>query len=104
MNRLSYNDEKELAKANPRDLMKFFSMLYSDSDFKNKTIFIGNFDYTDDKETPSMVTATIRFQVFSKDDLKGKGSRVGTTYEWVSYRAKSFACINSGFRLVKNNL
>jgi hypothetical protein len=51
-----------------------------------------------------MITASIRFQVFSKDDLKGKGSRVGTTYEWVSYRAKSFACINSSFRLVKNNL
>ncbi len=96
MTRLSYNDEKELAKANPRDLMNFFSMLYADSDFKNKAIFVGDYTNENDVENKLMCTTTIRFQVFGKKDHKELNSR-GKLYEWKSYRAKCFSCINSRF-------
>ena len=101
MNRLSYNNDKELALANPRDLLNFFSMLHSESQFKGKQIFVGNYSYVHDEKNHMMATATIRFQVFDKKDSKVSGSR-GKIFEWRSYRAKSFACSNSGFYLVED--
>lgn len=100
MNRLSYNNDKELALANPRDLLNFFSMLHSDSIFKGKDIFIGNYSYVHDSSNQLMATATIRFQVFGKEDRKAKSR--GKIYEWRSFRAKSFVCSNSGFYLVED--
>lgn len=100
MSRLSYNNDKELALANPRDLLNFFSMLHSDSTFKGKDIFVGGYSYEHDKENVLMSTATIRFQVFGKEDRKAKSR--GKIFEWRSYRAKSFACSNSGFYLIED--
>lgn len=101
MSRLSYNNDKELALANPRDLLNFFSMLHSENKFNNKTIFIGNYSYVHDEENHMMATATIRFQVFGNEHLKRSGTR-GLIYEWRSYRAKSFACSNSQFYLIED--
>lgn len=101
MSRLSYNNDKELALANPRDLLNFFSMLHSEIKFNKKTIFVGGYSYEDDKENPLMCTATIKFQVFGNEILKRNGTR-GMIYEWRSYRAKSFACSNSGFYLIED--
>ena len=99
MSRLSYNNEKTLALANPRDLLNFFSMLHSDSTFKGKDIFVGSYSYQHDEKNHMMATATIRFQVISKKDRN-----VIVFYEWRSYRAKSFDCSNNGFYLVKQEI
>lgn len=101
MNRLSYNNEKELALANPRDLLNFFSMLSSEKNFNKKTIFVGAYSLEDDKENRLMCTATIKFQVFGNEVLKRSRTR-GVIYEWRSYRAKCFSCSNSGFYLVED--
>ena len=100
MSRLHYNNDKELALANPRDLLNFFSMLHSDSIFKGKDIFVGECSYENDKLNSSMITSTIRFQVLGKEDHKAKSR--GKIYEWRSFRAKSFTCSNSGFYLIED--
>ena len=100
MSRLHYNNDKELALANPRDLLNFFSMLHSDSIFKGKDIFVGECSYENDKLNSSMITSTIRFQVLGKEDHKAKSR--GKIYEWISFRAKSFTCSNSGFYLIED--
>lgn len=100
MSRLSYNNDKELALANPRDLLNFFSMLHSDSTFKGKDVFIGGYSNVNDESNQNMCTSTIRFQVFGKEDRKAKSR--GKIYEWRSFRAKAFACSNSGFYLVED--
>lgn len=100
MGRISYNNEKELALANPRDLLNFFSMLTSENKFNNKTIFVGAYSNVDDSN-PLMCTATIRFQVFGNEVLRRSGTR-GVIYEWRSFRAKSFTCSNSSFVLVED--
>jgi hypothetical protein len=89
MRTISFND-KELANAHPKDLMSFFSMLYSDERFKKGRVFLNTTTNSNDKDYKTMVTITIKFQHF-KPKEKGSGSK----FEWISYRAKEFSCSNN---------
>ncbi len=89
MRTISFND-KELANIHPKDLMSFFSLLYSDDRFKKGRVFVNTTTKSNDKDYKTMVTITIKFQHFK---LKEKGS--GSKFEWISYRAKEFSCSNN---------
>ena len=89
MRTISFND-KELANVHPKDLMSFFSMLYSDDRFKKGRVFVNKTTNSNDKDYKTMVTITIKFQHF-KPKEKGSGSK----FEWISYRAKEFSCSNN---------
>jgi hypothetical protein len=89
MRTISFND-KELANVHPKDLMSFFSMLYSDDRFKKGIVFVNTTTNSNDKDYKTMVTITIKFQHF-KPKEKGSGSK----FEWISYRAKEFSCSNN---------
>ena len=89
MRTISFND-KELANVHPKDLMSFFSMVYSDDRFKKGIVFVNTTTKSKDKDYETMVTITIRFQHF-KPKEKGSGSK----FEWISYRAKEFSCSNN---------
>ena len=89
MRYISFNDE-ELANVHPKDLMSFFSMLYSDERFLKGRVFVNTTTISKCGTFDSMVTVTINFQHF-KPKEKGSGSK----FEWISYRAKGFSCSNN---------
>lgn len=92
MNALSFN-EKEIAKADQRDLMRFMSMVQEDSRFKNNgRLFVNKLVESDDDNIKTMKTVEIKFQFF-----KGK-EREGKSFIWTTYRAKDFCCSNSSIR------
>jgi hypothetical protein len=92
MNSLSFN-EKEIAKADQRDLMRFMSMVQEDSRFKNNgRLFVNKLVESDDNNIKTMKTVEIKFQFF-----KGK-EREGKSFIWTTYRAKDFCCSNSSIR------
>ncbi len=92
MNALSFN-EKEIAKADQRDLMRFMSMIQEDSRFKNNgRVFVNKLVESDDDNIKTMKTVEIKFQFF-----KGK-EREGRSFIWTTYRAKDFCCSNSSIR------
>jgi hypothetical protein len=92
MNALSFN-EKEIAKADQRDLMRFMSMVQEDSRFKNNgRLFVNKLTQLDDDNIKTMKTVEIKFQFF-----KGK-EREGKSFIWTTYRAKDFCCSNSSIR------
>lgn len=89
MNALTFN-EKEIAQADQRDLMRFMSMVQEYSRFKNNgRVFVNKLTQLDDDKIKTMKTVSISFQFF-----KGK-ERVGRSFIWTSYRAKDFSCSNS---------
>ena len=89
MNALSFN-EKEIAKADQRDLMRFMSMVQEDSRFKNNgRLFVNKLNDLEDDKIKSMKTVEIMFQFF-----KGK-ERESRSFIWKSYRAKDFSCSNT---------
>ena len=89
MRTISFND-KELANVHHKDLMSFFSMLYSDDRFKKGRVFVTSTTKGKDKDYETMVTITIKFQHF-----KPKETGFGSKFEWISYRAKGFSCSNN---------
>jgi hypothetical protein len=89
MRYINFNDN-ELVNVHPKDLMSFFSMLYSDERFKKGRVFVNTTTKSNDKDYKTMVTITIKFQHF-KPKEKGSGSK----FEWISYRAKEFSCSNN---------
>ena len=92
MNALSFN-EKEIAKADQRDLMRFMSMVQEDSRFKNNgRLFVNKLNDLEDDKIKTMKTVEIKFQFF-----KGK-EREGKSFIWTTYRAKDFCCSNSSIR------
>jgi hypothetical protein len=92
MNALSFN-EKEIAQADQRDLMRFMSMVQEDSRFKNNgRLFVNKLVESDDDNIKTMKTVEIKFQFF-----KGK-EREGKSFIWTTYRAKDFCCSNSSIR------
>jgi hypothetical protein len=92
MNALSFN-EKEIAQADQRDLMRFMSMVQEDSRFKNNgRLFVNKLVESDDDNIKTMKTVEIKFQFF-----KGK-EREGRSFIWTTYRAKDFCCSNSSIR------
>jgi len=93
MKRISFND-KELSNVHPKDLMNFVSMVYSDDRFKKGHLFVNKLTKEDCMDNGNMTTIKITFQHF-----KPKENVLGYKFEWVSYRAKEFACSNN--RIVK---
>jgi hypothetical protein len=92
MNALSFN-EKEIAKADQRDLMRFMSMVQEDSRFKNNgRLFVNKLTQLDDDNIKTMKTVEIKFQFFKAKE------RTGRSFIWTSYRAKDFCCSNSSIR------
>ena len=89
MNALTFN-EKEIAQADQRDLMRFMSMVQEDSRFKNNgRVFVNKLTQLDDDKIKTMKTVYINFQFFKTKDKMGK------SFIWTSYRAKDFSCSNS---------
>ena len=86
MRYINFNDN-ELVNVHPKDLMSFFSMLYSDERFKKGRVFVNATTLIKCDTFDTMVTVTIKFQYF-KPKEKGSGSK----FEWISYRAKEFSC------------
>lgn len=96
MNALSFN-EKEIAKADQRDLMRFMSMLQEDSRFKNNgRVFVNKLTESNDDVVKTMKTVSISFQFFKAKDRTG----TRTSFIWTSYRAKDFCCSNSSIKEV----
>lgn len=98
MNALSFN-EKEIAQADQRDLMRFMSMVQEDSRFKNNgRLFVNKLTQLDDDKLNTMKTVSISFQFFKAKE------RTGRSFIWTSYRAKDFCCSNSSITEVKTAL
>lgn len=95
MNALSFN-EKEIAKADQIDLMRFMSMVQEDSRFKNNgRLFVNKLTQEDDDIVKTMKTVSISFQFFKAKE------RTGRSFIWTSYRAKDFCCSNSSITEIK---
>jgi hypothetical protein len=89
MNALTFN-EKEFSKSDVRDLMKFMSMIQSDTRFRNNgRLFVNRFNESDDDKIKTMKTVEISFQFFKGKEKEGK------SFIWKSYRAKDFCVSNS---------
>jgi hypothetical protein len=88
MNALFFN-EKEISKADNRDLMRFMSMVQSDNRFKNNgRLFVNKLSERED-EVITMKTVEIAFQFFKGKEKEGK------SFIWKSYRSKDFCVSNS---------
>ena len=71
MNSLTFN-EKEISKADVKDLMRFMSQIQSDDRFKNNgRLFVNKLNETDD-EVKTMINIEISFQFFKTKDKVGK--------------------------------
>ena len=69
-----------------RDIVNFFECVYNDSQFRHRSITVGNCWEEEDKKNPLMKTIYVEFQSWKT------GSKEGEPFVWKSYRAKSFAC------------
>ena len=84
-----YYTQKEISKADVKDLMRFMSMIQSDDRFKNNgRLFVNKLNERDD-EVKTMVNIEISFQFFKK------GDKVGKSFIWKSFRSKDFCVSNS---------
>ena len=87
--------DNALAKAEPKDLINFFSMLMKESRFsKNTGIFVNSIGTVPDPNNKNMVTVTIKFQLTER---KRNITLSLQSWEWHSFRAKNFVCSSSGF-------
>ena len=87
-----------LTQAEPKDLIKFFSMLMTESRFrKNTGVFVNSIGSTPDPTNKNMITIVIKFQLIDK---KGPVTLSLQSWEWQCFRAKNFCCSNTGFRQI----